>query len=509
MTRYIKFLTPVLLFCLIISVSVQSAQVSISNLMLRQGHEYTLSINADSFDSDIGGFDLLIAVDQKKYSIEAVTPGDLSETCNWEYFTHRIIIDSLGLYDIGDNTDLLQIYALADNGSGGATCFNQPGSFSLVNMQISTSYQAFMNDLDCQFVPIQFYWRDCSDNIVSSVNADTAHVGFELYDYGRIEPSLYPFPGFGVPVDNCPGSGGLTTVADLTFINGGLDFICVDTLPTLRGDVNLNGFAYELADARLLMNYFVYGHIIFVRDPGWQLEQADIDLDGFVAVRDLVLLYRIIIGDAEPMTPSPKISPEQFSASVTIDNDQNNSALVITSDQQLGAVWARVVNHQSGNDMYTVANDAMSASTNDTISILLFDINDGVALDAGGHRLLSTAGTIELIDIQAADVDGNMIAVQRAGSSLPTGFQLHQNYPNPFNPSTAISFDLSDESAWELSIFASTGQLVRQYSGTNTGAVRVDWNGVNAAGKQVASGIYLYRLRANGEEQSRKMLLLK
>jgi hypothetical protein len=89
---------------------------------------------------------------------------------------------------------------------------------------------------------------------------------------------------------------------------------------------------------------------------------------------------------------------------------------------------------------------------------------------------------------------------------------LHQNRPNPFNPSTTISFTLPVECAVRLEVYDVSGRLVaRLIDGArqSAGAHDVEWNGRDAAGRGVASGIYVYRLVAGKEVISRKMVMLR
>ncbi|MBU0508271.1 T9SS type A sorting domain-containing protein [bacterium] len=85
-------------------------------------------------------------------------------------------------------------------------------------------------------------------------------------------------------------------------------------------------------------------------------------------------------------------------------------------------------------------------------------------------------------------------------------FELHDGYPNPFNATITISFDVPKTSAVKLEVFDVTGRRV---------AVLAD--GVYAAGEHryvfdasgLPSGVYLYRLQAEGFAQTKKMVLLK
>lgn len=88
---------------------------------------------------------------------------------------------------------------------------------------------------------------------------------------------------------------------------------------------------------------------------------------------------------------------------------------------------------------------------------------------------------------------------------------LHANYPNPFNPTTSIRFSLPSDGFVELSIYNIQGQLVRQLiSGfQNAGQHEVIWNSRNNEGLNVASGIYLYRLKFGNQILTRKLTLVK
>lgn len=92
-----------------------------------------------------------------------------------------------------------------------------------------------------------------------------------------------------------------------------------------------------------------------------------------------------------------------------------------------------------------------------------------------------------------------------------TSYELGQNYPNPFNPSTTISFALPQAGEVNLTIYNIYGQLVRQLVAgqMTTGRHSVIWNGKNERGQQVASGMYLYVLKAGEFTAHRKLVLMK
>ena len=100
---------------------------------------------------------------------------------------------------------------------------------------------------------------------------------------------------------------------------------------------------------------------------------------------------------------------------------------------------------------------------------------------------------------------------RRAQSAKPNSFLLAQNYPNPFNARTVISFALPRSSHVKIEIFNILGQKVRDLVDEEVvaGYKQVVWDGKGNSGEIVASGIYLYRIRAGDFVETRKMTLLK
>jgi hypothetical protein len=88
---------------------------------------------------------------------------------------------------------------------------------------------------------------------------------------------------------------------------------------------------------------------------------------------------------------------------------------------------------------------------------------------------------------------------------------LHPNQPNPFNPQTTIQFALRNAGPASLEVFDVTGRRVTTLlrGSLDAGPHRIAWNGTDASGRSVASGVYLYRLKSGDFEQTRRMLLLK
>jgi hypothetical protein len=88
---------------------------------------------------------------------------------------------------------------------------------------------------------------------------------------------------------------------------------------------------------------------------------------------------------------------------------------------------------------------------------------------------------------------------------------LQQNWPNPSTGSTRIAFDLGQPGRVRLRIYDAAGRLVRQLADgpVSAGSHFKVWDGNDARGTSVASGIYYYELDVDGKQQSRKLVQIR
>jgi hypothetical protein len=97
-------------------------------------------------------------------------------------------------------------------------------------------------------------------------------------------------------------------------------------------------------------------------------------------------------------------------------------------------------------------------------------------------------------------------SVEQGEGGLPSSFTLAQNFPNPFNPTTTIRYGLPSEAAVELAVFDMLGRqtalLVREDQGPGYHEARFDATGL-------ASGVYVYRLRAGDFVAAKRLLLVR
>jgi hypothetical protein len=109
------------------------------------------------------------------------------------------------------------------------------------------------------------------------------------------------------------------------------------------------------------------------------------------------------------------------------------------------------------------------------------------------------------------------IPITLAEESFPSTYRLARCYPNPANPETMIEYELPEPGYVQLEVYNLNGRLVKTLVANDLPAGRytATWRGFNSRNSNVASGIYIYRLKvrdANGStafDQARKVLLMK
>ena len=163
----------------------------------------------------------------------------------------------------------------------------------------------------------------------------------------------------------------------------------------------------------------------------------------------------------------------------------------------------------------SVQGDYFAAANADLTRRSVVQVGDVIEL-----RVIGPNGNAELqtltFKVSPEDLANAVLSVSLDGIGQPTQNLLLQNYPNPFNPETWIPYQLSEDSQVSVSIYDTTGQLVRtlslgfQSAGFyNSQGRAAYWDGRNALGERVASGIYFYQLTTPSFEQTRRLVIVK
>ncbi|MBN2413965.1 T9SS type A sorting domain-containing protein [candidate division KSB1 bacterium] len=106
-------------------------------------------------------------------------------------------------------------------------------------------------------------------------------------------------------------------------------------------------------------------------------------------------------------------------------------------------------------------------------------------------------------------------AINEKNTGLAVDYSLEQNYPNPFNPATNIIFTLPEAANVRMEIYNLTGQKINTLTDNDysAGSYILTWNGDDSNGVAVPSGMYVYKIVAQGRNniftQTKKMLFLK
>ncbi|NOZ03410.1 MAG: T9SS type A sorting domain-containing protein, partial [FCB group bacterium] len=122
-----------------------------------------------------------------------------------------------------------------------------------------------------------------------------------------------------------------------------------------------------------------------------------------------------------------------------------------------------------------------------------------------------TTATVYVDDIRYVRRAYRIPEMDAMSFTLPDKFALRQNYPNPFNPVTTIQYDLPTASDVRLVIYDILGrEITTLVNGRmEAGYHRIMWDGRNQLGEKVASGVYIYLLKAGDYIGSKKLLMIK
>ena len=159
--------------------------------------------------------------------------------------------------------------------------------------------------------------------------------------------------------------------------------------------------------------------------------------------------------------------------------------------------------------------DYFAAATADLARRSVVEVGDVIEV-----RVIGPDGNVESpthrVIVTPENLADAVLSIRLDSIGQPGQNQLLQNFPNPFNPETWIPYQLSEDSPVSLSIYDTTGKLIRtlslgyQSAGFYHSRGRAAyWDGRNAFGEQVASGVYFYQLTTPSFQQTRRLVILK
>jgi hypothetical protein len=484
-----------------------------------QGHFHDLDVYLEGCMMEMAGYDFLISYEHSLGALTFISAemGDMLIQGNWEYFTFRF--GPFGNCGSACPSGLIRLTAMAEINNGVETADdfdNSEGDNVLAVMKFLVSNDRTYN---CIEAPVEWFWIDCGDNVISSRYGDTLFIERFIYDReGDLLPEDPPegydlLPGYWGVGDDCLEEYKSFPVRGVDYKNGGFKIICSDDIDA-TGDININGIPYEIADAVMYTRYFVEGLDAFGAHVEASIAASDVNADGItLSVADLVYLIRVIQGDALGY-PKPTPGADDINVAtqliggdmaVTYDASANVGGMLMIFNVNGSVGEPKLADGAAGMDMIYRPNG-------NELRVLIYNSAslEPAYIKAGTNNLVNipVEGTLELRSVEAADFFGS--AMNASVRVLPTEFDLAQNYPNPFNPTTTLALDLPVASQFNVAIYNVAGQLIRSFSGyAEAGTVEIVWDGKDSYGSQVASGVYFYKSTARNFSATKKMILMK
>ena len=153
----------------------------------------------------------------------------------------------------------------------------------------------------------------------------------------------------------------------------------------------------------------------------------------------------------------------------------------------------------------------MNAYTTKNIYTEVGFYNDfSVIIDQSG--IISYKGAGAYLPSITSWIDNLLLtSIDKIETILPVDIKLDQNYPNPFNPITKIKFHIKQTQYVNLEIYDVTGKLIRKLidNKMNAGSHELYWDGRDAKGNHLHSGVYFYSLKTKDFFDTKKMLYIK
>lgn len=307
--------------------------------------------------------------------------------------------------------------------------------------------------------------------------------------------------------------------SDIAFVNTSADVDQLYTVTIVRGVTGLFGNGANLYFSKSTDYGTTTPALFFTADSPYLKESPRMAATGFSNNSAVVLTRRLFGGgDWDPYY--------FYSADITTGAPVfSNNYLSSTTDTTMGV---SVAARQRSNSSYLFAFSNRLGPNESKIYTRTFNTGSFGALTQANPNNLTGTNIYGYPDAGFRNVNNDSCLVIWGGfagngsyvtggcggtftnvgstSSIAESYGLSQNYPNPFNPTTIINYSLPVQSNVSVKIFdvlgKEIGNLVNELQ--TAGNHSVEFNGVN-----LPSGVYYYRLEANGFTDTKKMILVK
>ncbi len=379
-----------------------------------------------------------------------------------------------------------------------------------------------------QIPPIEgdtiFAWISCA--------VTSEDLGYDLLTHMTFyEDPNTPYPDNSLLLEN----GTWIIPPNLSLIPG--DILIIHPL---YGDINLNGFTFEIGDAITFLNYFM-GLTEFNRR---QYANSDCNRDGIQAsIADLVYLLAVVSGDTNLVAPPPPIAENQALKTDSyfenhfmkmVDN-YGRFDIVFQGAESIGGAYFVLEFDANIVEPVAVLLDSSAAplqlscaASEGKLMIAVYDWQAQGSYFSSG-RLLSViysgsdGSGDPLFDVtkaefsdnigQAIDIDYSIVySGSRPSTTQPSESHISVScYPNPFNGAISVSYNLPSDGEYDLIVYDILGRKVRvlEQGFLLAGSGRAFWDGTDQHSHGVASGMYFVRLHGQGASASVKIFMLK
>ena len=348
-------------------------------------------------------------------------------------------------------------------------------------------------DIAVDVVNGKMYWADLGAGKIQRANLDGSAVEDLITELGN---------PYGIALDVSGGKMYWTDIGTSKIQRANLDGSEAEDLVTGLG--NLYGIALDVLDGKMYWTNFDTGTIQRANLNGTDVQDFILGLSRPAGI--------ILSVSSQPTTLAARV-------------DVNGDGVVDFQDlvyvmQHYG--WTGKNNADVNADEIVDANDL----------ILVAAMVDNVAAAPAARAQVQDLLTVEEVQqwLTEARLSGDasfayqrgivvleqILAILMATEAMPKETVLLSNYPNPFNPETWIPYQLAEPADVTVSIYSVDGKLVRtlalghQPAGAYQNKSRAAyWDGRNAFGERVASGLYFYTFTAADFTATRKMLIRK
>lgn len=366
---------------------------------------------------------------------------------------------------------------------------------------------------------------------VADLNQDNSHLPLSAgsRQIARLKFSIsrnLAFAGFNIPVkfkfldsltrdDNTltDSSGAKIPQEEIAYQDG---VIAIRNFPdSKRGDINLNGPAFEIGDAI----YFINHYINPIEDPfnNLQLFNSDINQVGIAAtLADMIALINIIV-EGNSSSNSTNYALSKPTAEITYFVSNSQTQFSYNSDSEIGGILMELKSDlvDTGEFEFDVLDGTTEQHFRDgnLLRVLIYS-PDGNRLPAGSGNFMTVKNLaeFEISGLQMASGEGQLMEVSYSAVSavIPESYYLSANYPNPFNPETKTGFHLPRTARIDLSVYNLLGQRVNTLveGVLSPGEHFVSWDSKDYQGNSQPSGVYFCRIDSELGSIKRKMVLV-